>query len=210
MTHIRKTGWVVWLTVIISTPAFARIYWGARAGVAHSSLVQEIDLDYWSGACLGYSVAALADIPFYQRFSFRPEIALAYDGGSFRSELSDEGLFQLKHRLRSYSIQPSFHVAYSIPIAGVRMSIFAGPALDFRLHNNISAERIAEEFEGVTERKIRTFDTGVNSGISVEYKGVFFSISALPGILYRQAEKRENESSVFQNNLTFSLGYFFR
>jgi hypothetical protein len=195
--------------VMCSMPTFAKVYWGVRAGVARSSLVQKIDLDYWSGSCLGYSVAALADIPFYQRFSFRPEIALAYEGGSFHTELL-EGMFLQKHGLRSYSLQPSFHVAFNIPISGVKMAIYTGPALDFRLSSKLSTRRLLEEFPVAKKTKIKPFDIGVSAGISVEYKGVFFSIAALPGNIRLQTEKTEGESSVFQNNLTFSLGYIFR
>ncbi|MDR2388214.1 MAG: PorT family protein [Tannerellaceae bacterium] len=209
ITPIGRAGWLIGLTLIFSSPAFAGIYWGVRAGIARSSLVQKIDLDYWSGSCLGYSAAVLADIPFYQRFSFRPEVAFAYEGGSFYSELLD-GLFLQKHRLRSYSLQPSFDVAFNIPIAGVKMTVYGGPTLDFRLCNKLSSERLEEEFAAINPKRVRPFDLGVNTGISVEYKGVFFSITALPGIIYQQTKKTEGESSVFQNNLTFSLGYIFR
>jgi hypothetical protein len=208
--NIRKTGCTIGLIVIFTIPAFARVYWGVRAGVARSSLVQKIDLNYWAGSCLGYSVAGLADIPFYERFSFRPEIALVREGGSFHSEPTEEGLFLLKHGLRSYSLHPSFDVAFNIPISGVRMAIYAGPTLDFRLWDRLSTRKTEEEPAIVAKKETRPFDFGINTGISVEYKGVFFSITTLTGTLYRQMEKGEGESSVYQNNLTFSLGYIFR
>jgi hypothetical protein len=208
--NLHKIGWIIGLTLIFSIPAVGRVYWGVRTGIARSSLVQKIDLDYWSGACFGYSVAALADIPFYQRFSFRPEIALAYEGGSFHSELIEDGLFLQKHRLRSYSLQPSFNVAFNIPISGVKMAVYAGPAVGFRLSSKLLTEKLLEEFSLTTKKKIRSFDIGVNTGISVEYKGVFFSIAAFPGNIRLQTKKTEGESSVYQNNLTFSLGYIFR
>jgi hypothetical protein len=209
MRNMRKIGWTTGLILLLSTPAFAKVYWGARAGVSHSSLVRKIDLESWSGSCIGYSAAVLADIPFYHRFSFRPEVALAYGGGSFLSE-QVEGWFLLKHTLRIYSLQPSCNLAFSVPISGVRMAVYGGPALDFQLCRKISTEKLKEEFVIATEKEIRPFDLGVNTGISVEYKGVFFSITALSGTLYRQMKKTEGESSVYQNNLTFSLGYFFR
>jgi hypothetical protein len=199
---------MIGLVMITSIPAIARVYWGVRAGVARSSLVQKIDLDYWSGSCVGYSVAGLADIPFYERFSFRPEIAFAYEGGSFHSEHT-EGLF-LKHSLRNYSLQPAFNIAFNIPISGVKMAVYLGSALDLHLWDKISAGRIDENQTAVTEKAIRPFDVGTNAGISVEYKGVFFSINSLIGSLSRKKEKTEDTPSVFQNNITFSLGYFFR
>ena len=40
--------------------------------------------------------------------------------------------------------------------------------------------------------------------------GYFFSVSALCGTLDRRAIEREGESSLYQNNVTLSLGYMFR
>jgi hypothetical protein len=208
MRSIRRIELMIGLVVLTSIPAIARVYWGVRAGIARSSLVQKIDLDYWSGSCVGYSVAGLADIPFYERFSFRPEIALAYEGGSFHSEHT-KGLF-LKHRLRNYSLQPSFNIAFNIPISGVKMAVYLGPALDLHLWDEISTGRIDENLTDVKETAIRPVDIGANAGISVEYKGVFFSINSLAGSLYRQKEKTEDSPPVFQNNIMFSLGYIFR
>jgi hypothetical protein len=200
---------MIGLALICATPATGKVYWGVRAGVARSSLVQQIDLDYRAGSCLGYSVAALADIPFYQRFSFRPEIALAYKGGSFLSE-PDGSFFLLKHGVRSYSLLPSLNVAFNIPIAGVTMAVYGGPALDFGLWSANTTERVGDWPVVATEKEMKPFDLMINAGISVEYKGVFFSITTLAGTLERQAKRAEDESSVYQNNLTFSLGYFFR
>jgi len=50
----------------------------------------------------------------------------------------------------------------------------------------------------------------MNVGLAVEYSNFFFSVSALCGMIDRRALKREGETSVFQNNVTFSLGYYFR
>jgi hypothetical protein len=200
---------MIGLALIFATPATGKVYWGLRTGVCRSSLVQQIDLDYLSGSRLGYSLAALADIPFYQRFSFRPELAMVYEGGSFFSE-PDESFFLQKHVLRAYALQPSLDVAFTIPISGVRMAIYAGPTLDFHLWNTTTAEKVGSWPGSPTKKEIKPFDLAINAGISVEYKGVFFSITTFAGTFERQAQKTEEESSVYQNNLTFSLGYFFR
>jgi hypothetical protein len=209
MGTIQKIGCIAGLLILTSLPAAAKVYWGLRAGVARSSLVQKIDLDYWSGSCLGYSIAGLADIPFYERFSFRPEIALAYEGGTFHSERT-EGFFLLRHRARNYSLQPSFNVAFNIPISGVKMAIYAGPALDIYLRDDMSTEGVFSAPAIAKTEPFKPIDICVNAGISVEYKGVFFSINTLTGAMYRQKEKTEDTPSIYQNNLTFSLGYIFR
>ncbi|MFQ9021008.1 MAG: hypothetical protein ACLR6J_05870 [Parabacteroides merdae] len=51
---------------------------------------------------------------------------------------------------------------------------------------------------------------GVNVGLRVDYSRYFFSVSALCGTLDRRAIEREGESSLYQNNVTLSLGYMFR
>ncbi len=57
---------------------------------------------------------------------------------------------------------------------------------------------------------LKTFDLGVNLGLQVEYSNFFFSVSALCGTLDRRTTKHDGESSLYQNNVTFSLGYYFR
>jgi hypothetical protein len=209
------TGWSIGRTAVValvvagaSMPAAARVYPGVRAGISRSSLVQKIDLDYWSGSCLGYSVAALADIPFYERFSLRPEIALAYEGGSYHSG-EEDGSFLVKHSLRNYSLQPSVNIAFNIPISGVKMSVYGGPALDLHLWDKTSTGK-TESPSAPAAATVRPVDVAISTGISVEYKGVFFSINTLAGTLYRQTGRIEDQPPVFQNNLTFSLGYIFR
>jgi hypothetical protein len=210
MKRVRKAGWVIGLITVLSVPASAKVYWGARAGVAYSSLVQKIDLANRSGSCLGYSVAVLSDIPFYERFSFRPEVALVYQGGSFLSGPVVDGLYLLRHKIGNYSLSPSLNFAFNIPLSDVKMAVYGGPACDFHLRDNMSTREMGDEALPSTEKNVKSFDLGINVGISVEYKCVFFSINALSGALDRRTDKTENESSVYQNNLTFSLGYFFR
>ena len=44
----------------------------------------------------------------------------------------------------------------------------------------------------------------------MEYNKFFFQLNALSGMIDRRATKREGETSVYQNNVTLSVGYFFR
>ena len=62
--------------------------------------------------------------------------------------------------------------------------------------------------DGVADRSGN--DLGVNVGLRVDYSRYFFSVSALCGTLDRRAIEREGESSLYQNNVTLSLGYMFR
>ena len=64
-------------------------------------------------------------------------------------------------------------------------------------------------FGQTKEADLKTFDLGVNVGLRVDYSRYFFSVSALCGTLDRRAIEREGESSLYQNNVTLSLGYMF-
>ena len=66
------------------------------------------------------------------------------------------------------------------------------------------------EFGKKEEPNLRTIDLGINVGLSVEYSRFFFSINNVAGVLDRRTVKRKYESMLFQNNVTFSVGYFFR
>jgi hypothetical protein len=159
---------------------------------------------------LGGSIAGLMDIPFYERFSFRPEVIWAYQGGSFFSGLNESNEYTLTNSVKGHALQVPLNVAFNIPISDVKMAVFAGPAFDFRLNDKLKTKAHVEEPVATPTQKIRPFDFGINTGISVEYKNVFFSISSLYGALDRRKEKIQNDAHVYQNNLTFSLGYFFR
>jgi hypothetical protein len=213
---------MVGMVLAFVAPASGKVYWGVRAGISRTSIVQKVDLDYRSGWNIGGSVAGLVDIPIYERFSFRPEVSFVYQGGSFLSgydesplysDIAPHSVFSEFYRLRNetmgYSLQVPLNLAFNIPISGVKMAVYGGPALDFRLHDKVTT-KVIEDHSAVAAPKIKPFDLCINSGISVEYKKVFFSIDVLSGTFDRRVEKIKDESSVFQNNITFSLGYIFR
>lgn len=207
---IRKTIGMIGLIILWVMPVDGKVNFGVRAGLGRSWLVQKIDLDYHSGIRFGYSVGVLADIPFYRRFSFRPEISLVNQGGSYISCRSMDEQPTIKNTYNYYSLQTPLNIAFNIPITGVRMAVFGGPVLDFHLWGKVKARETGEAPPPTTEHPMKSFDLGVNGGISVEYKNIFFSINAIIGTLDRCVEKTKTESSIYQNNLTFSLGYFFR
>jgi hypothetical protein len=191
-------------------PVAAKVTFGVRAGLARTAFTQKVDLAYQSGGRMGYGIAGLADMPFYRRFSFRPEIALASRGGTYATLRDEAGLPQLTYSATYYSLQIPLNVAFNIPISGVRMAVYAGPAPAFRLQGKMKMERRGEEAPPHLEKKMKAFDLSINSGIAVEYKNIFFSIDALYGTSDCRTDVYENESPVYQNSVTFSLGYFFR
>lgn len=77
-----------------------------------------------------------------------------------------------------------------------------------RTHGTQASTNI--DFGSKKEPNLKSFDLGVNVGMGVEYSRFFFAINSITGTLDRRAVKREGESNIFQNNVTFSLGYFFR
>ena len=97
-------------------------------------------------------------------------------------------------------------------LADVQLGVYAGPALDFSLFGKMKTENqnVDIHFGQTKEADLKTFDLGVNVGLRVDYSRYFFSVSALCGTLDRRAIEREGESSLYQNNVTLSLGYMFR
>lgn len=203
--------WILISLIVVGVmPATAKITFGVRAGLSRTAFTQKVDLDYQSGPRMGYSIAGLADIPFYRRFSFRPEIALENQGGRYYTLRDETGVSQLKCRANYHSLQIPLNIAFNIPITGVRMAVYGGPALDFHLWGKMKTTGVGEEPLPATEKEMKAFDLGIKGGISVEYKNIFFSIDTYHGTVDRRVDKYENESSVYHNSITFSLGYFFR
>lgn len=193
--------------------AFAQVEFGVRLGGAYSSLVQRLDKTYESGGRIGFSVAGLMQLPIYKGLSFVPEVGLIYQDGDYYSYPTDEGM-TIHNMYKYYSLQVPLDLAYTFNISDVRLSVFAGPTLDVSLAGKMKTEETGVEsdieFGKKEEPNLRTIDLGINVGLSVEYSRFFFSINNVAGVLDRRTVKRKDESMLFQNNVTFSVGYFFR
>ena len=66
------------------------------------------------------------------------------------------------------------------------------------------------QFGQTEEADLKSFDLGVSVGLRVDYRRYFFSVGAICGTLDRRSVKQEGESSLYQNNVTLSVGYMFR
>lgn len=206
-----KIGMLVVAVLLTSLPAAAKITYGVRVGGAYSSLIQKVAGESEAGARFGFSVAGLAEIPLPKRWSIRPEIAFVNQGGAYYSGPQMEGM-ALHNKCWYYSLQVPVNVAYTFTFTDVSLSVFAGPAFDWALFGKMKSRETDPDIHfGVSEEKdLKPCDLGVNVGLGVEYSNFFFSISALCGTIDRRAVKREGETSVYQNNVTLSLGYYFR
>lgn len=208
---MRKTGLMFLLAILMVAPVMAKVAFGVRAGGAYSSLIQKVNDRYESGARFGFSLAGLAEIPLRNRWSLRPEIAFVNQGGNYYSG-PEMGGMALYNKCWYYSLQVPVNVAYTIPISDIRLSIFAGPVFDWSLFGKMNSRETNPDLHfGVSEEKdLKPCDLGVNLGLAVEYNRFFFSINSITGTIDRRAVKRDGETAVFQNNVTFSIGYFFR
>lgn len=213
---MKRIGLVVIWVMLMIVPAVAQVAFGVRGGMAYSSLVQKIDNSYQSGARFGFSVGALANIPLYKRLSLQPEVAFVNQGGNYLSSIPDEngtGRIYPKTKCNYYSVLIPVNLVYTFQFTDVYFSVLAGPAVDFslfgkmRTKENVDADIV---FGKSGEADLNSFDLGVNLGLQVEYSNFFFSVSALSGTLDRRTTKHDGESSLYQNNVTFSLGYYFR
>lgn len=200
------------MIVSIAASMAAQVTFGVKAGGAYSAMIQNVENTYRAGARFGFSIAGLADIPVYKRLSVRPELAFVNQGGSFLSNYEIEGAKNSFNKCNYYSIQIPVDLVYTFVFKDVRLGVFAGPVLDFSLFGKMKTrdEHVDIHFGETGETDLKSFDLGVNVGLQVEYKNLFFSIGAVCGTLDRLAVRGEGESSLYQNNVTFSLGYLFR
>lgn len=212
---MQKIGFI-WLAILLyAIPVSAqKVDFGVKAGGSYSSLVQKVGTKYESGSKMGFNIAGIADIPLhfiYKRLSFRPEIAFLNQGGSWYSGQDMEGM-ALFNKCWYNSLHIPLNIAFTFPFYDFRISLYAGPSLDFSLFGKMSSREtdVDLKFGHSEEKDLKPFDLGVNIGFAVEYNRYFFSVNGNMGTLDRRAVKREGESSVLQNNVTLSLGYFFR
>lgn len=211
---MRKLIFIGLAAVVMTLPLFAQVDFGVKVGGSYSSLVQKVNNTYESGARPGFVIAGVADIPLhfiYKRFSFRPEIGFVHQGGSWYSGMDKEGM-ALYNKCRYNSLHIPLNVAFTFPFYDIHVSLFVGPSFDFSLFGKMtSRETDIDLLFGHTEEKdLKRFDVGANFGLAVEYNNYFFSVNSDCGALDRRAVKREGESRVYQNNVTFSVGYYFR
>ena len=180
------------IMMIAIVPAMAQVEFGVRVGGAYSSLIQKINR-------------------LKNRWSLRPEIAIINQGGSYYSAQSIDGM-SLYNSCKYYSLQIPVNVAYNFMFTDVRLSVFGGPVFDWSFAGKMdSREQNSDLLFGMTaEKDLKPCDFGISLGLAVEYSNFFFSINSICGAIDRRAVKREGETSVYQNNVTLSLGYFFR
>lgn len=214
---MRRVGLFCILLICITLSAASQVAFGLRAGGAVSSLSQKVHGHYESGSRFGYSVAGVADIPLtfiYKRISFRPELVFCRQSGFW---LSNNNLMEntQKNMYTYHSLQVPANLAFTFPFYDIRITLFAGPSLDFSLGGTGKSYPIdyspkAPELSSVQEKPSLTkFDLGVNLGFAVKYREWFFAINVNSGTLDRRTDQKEEEPSIYQNNATFSLGYFF-
>lgn len=187
---------------LLSWSMEAKLTWGVRAGLAYSSLTQIIDEEVTYGGRLGFSVAGLADIPFSRKFSLYPELAFLNQGGAYSYVyMVDNEVREGRHTCNYYSLQLPINLAYKIYFNEWKLGILAGPF--------ISLSTREREHHDWNVRDFRSFDVGAGTGLYVEYSRVYFSVYACTGFINKLRERQPPESEIYQNNLTFSFGYWF-
>lgn len=210
MGLLRTIFFSLFFIALFAAPSFSQVTFGARAGISYSALIQNMRNENQVGARAGFSVGGLIDIPVYRRFSIRPELSFVNQGGSYWSIVEGE-LSSIRSKYNYYSLQMPVNIVYNIPISGVKMSVMMGPTVDCNLFGSHKSEGIKSDIDFGKDRMngLKTWDFGVNMGLSVRYERVFFSINALCGVIDRHSIKQEGESQLYQNNVTFSFGYIF-
>lgn len=180
----------------------AKVTWGVRAGLSYSSLTQIINEEITYGGRLGFNVAGLAEIPLSRKFSILPEVAFLNQGGAYDYIYTvDNKAEKGRHSCNYYSLQVPVNLAYKFYFGEWQMGVLAGPFLSLS-----TPEREAHDWKS---REFRVFDVGAGAGLSLELRGVYFSVYASTGFINKLRDKQPQESNIYQNNLTFSFGYWF-
>ncbi|MDH6343585.1 hypothetical protein M2480_002429 [Parabacteroides sp. PFB2-12] len=208
-----KKAAIVALLFVLAFPVWGQVTWGVRAGGSYSALVQKIGDKNEAGSRMGFSVAALANIPLnaiYKRLSIRTELGLMNQGGAWYSGQDLDGM-AFYNRCRYNSLHIPVNLAWTFPFYDMRISLYAGPSFDFSLFGDMTSRKENQHlhFGHTDEKDLKPFDLGVNTGFSVAYHAYFLAVNLNAGTLDRRATRRQGESPVYQNNITFSLGYYF-
>ena len=214
-----------WIYIYIIVTGFslagkAEITFGVRAGLTYTSLTQKLNDEVSYGGRLGYSMAGLMDVPLSQRFSLRPELAFISQGGAYSLEYMHETPYWERYKRNYYSVMIPVNFSYKLMIGAAnvvqpannitvnflrndwQVGVYGGPSVTLS-----SRVKETEDFE---VRRFRPFDVGLGVGFYVEYQKFFFTIYSHTGLLDRLEARRPHESRLYQNNVMFSFGYWFR
>lgn len=198
------------LLFLLVLPLPAQVTYGVRAGAGYSSLLQRRDGMLKSGGRFGYNLAGVADIRLYHRVSLRPEIVFAEQGGNFYTGLETGEATQ--YFCHYYSFQLPVNVLYTFSYEGVKFGVGGGPVLEVPLWGKIKHDGHNHDLRFGTEPddNLKAINMGINVGINIEYNKFFFAINALCGVINFSPLAKQGEPSLYQNDVTFSLGYMFR
>ena len=211
-THAKKIGSLL-LLLLLTLTAKAQVRYGLRTGIGYSSFIYKMEGQYQSGARFGYGSAFVLDIPLKNKLSLRPELIYHNQGGNFYTQKYATEAYLKPDLVKSHfhSLQLPINLAYNIPLSDIQLTLMAGPAIDYSFAGNISYDGSDRSVSFGTEESndYKPFDLAVNIGFAAEYKHLFFQISSAFGVLDRKSTPYKEESAVLQNNVSFSLGYFF-
>lgn len=205
---------IIGLMYVSLLPAVAQVAFGVRAGGAYSTMVYKVDNLVESGDRFGYSFAGLLEIPVWREFSLRPEVSFVSQGGAFNQMVSYGGdaLMEVRPHFHYYSLQIPINICYTFTFSDVKVNLFGGPVPDFSLFGKKTVNGVKSDinFGSGQENDLKPFDIAFSIGLGAEYNRFTFAINAICGLTDRRAFKYTGEESVYQNNITLSLGYFFR
>ena len=201
------------LLLLLSVSATAQVRFGVRTGGSYSSLSYKMEGMYHSGSHFGYNVGLLCDLPLKKNFSFRPELLFLNQGGNYRTRRyeKENGLNIPLVKTSYYSVQMQSNFAYNILLSDMNLSFMVGPAVDYSLWGEMTSQGTHHALLiGTKETEDYVpVNLSVNVGLAAEYNNLFFQVNAMLGLTDRQAVRLEGESAVLQNNVNFSIGYFF-
>lgn len=199
------------MLIVVVFPLEAQVAFGVRAGGAYSAMIYKLDGVAKAGGRFGYSAAGIVEIPLHKRLSLRPEVALTNQGGKYMQNTLN-GKTASYRTFDYYSLQIPVNIQFIFTTPDITFGVFGGPYVDFALwgKTKMDGDKRNIRIGNSAGNDLRSFDLGANLGLNVEYNKFFFTVQAFCGALNRKVESQPEESNVYQNNVTFSLGYMFR
>ena len=204
-----KWAIMIAMCVLCTGHAFGqfKIKVGATAGFNFAALVEEDEL---SDLRTGFRGGAIADFGLHKNFSIAPELLFSQRGWKYIGKDEDEGITQTA-KLNYVEMPINLVVKFKVA-SDVKLILFPGFYVGYAFSAKL---KHVEKGEGTKTGKIplgkgmeefNPLDMGMNLGIGIEVKSVFFRFQLHPG--FKNVSNDPDYSST-NSAVSLSLGYFF-
>jgi hypothetical protein len=174
----------------------------------------------------GFQAGVVADFGITENFSIIPELLFSQRGAKAKnSDLEGTGFSGASTTLNY--LQLPINAAYKFDVGnGSKLFVFAGPYLGYGISASSKVEGgeqgLSADMKFGSNEMLKAFDFGLNVGVGYQYDKVFFKLQYNQGLtnIYNTENITKfyndygidinfNNSSGKNQNIAFSVGYFF-